>query len=48
MREAACNENEALNLKTKELISVAVAVARKYEPCILSHLEVIVDCGITK
>ncbi len=48
MREAACNKSGALDLKTKELISIAVAVALKCEPCILSHLEVIVDLGISR
>ena len=48
MRGACCREGSALDLKTIELISVAVAVSRKCEPCILSHLEVCVDLGITR
>lgn len=48
MRNACCCEGGALDFKTIELISVAVAVARKCEPCILSHLEVCVDLGVTR
>lgn len=48
MRGACCREGGALDFKTIELISVAVAVSRKCEPCILSHLEVCVDLGITR
>lgn len=48
MRGACCREGGALDFKTIELISVAVAVARKCEPCILSHLEVCVDLGVTR
>lgn len=48
MREACCGEGGALDFKTLELISVAVAVARKCEPCILSHVELAVDLGITR
>lgn len=48
MRGACCREGGALDFKTIELICVAVAVARKCEPCILSHLEVCVDLGITR
>ena len=29
-------------------MSVAVAVARKCEPCILSHVELIVDLGVSR
>ena len=36
MRGACCREGGALDFKTIELICVAVAVARKCEPCILS------------
>ena len=48
MRGACCREGGALDFKTIELICVAVAVARKCEPCILSHLEDCVDLGITR
>lgn len=48
MRGACCREGGALDFKTIELICVAVAVARKCEPCILSHLEVCVDLGVTR
>ncbi|EHL63838.1 carboxymuconolactone decarboxylase family protein [Cloacibacillus evryensis] len=48
MREACCGEGGALDFKTKELVSVAVAVARKCEPCILSHVELIVDLGVSR
>ena len=39
MRAASCKEGGVLDFKTLELISVAVAVARKCEPCMLSHVE---------
>lgn len=48
MGSASRREDAALDFKTIELISVAVAVSRKCEPCILSHLEVCVDLGITR
>lgn len=48
MRNACCSEDGPLDLKTLELISIAVAVARKCEPCILSHVEVAVDIGIKR
>lgn len=48
MRAAACKEGGALDFKTLELISIAVAVARKCEPCILSHVELAVDLGCTR
>ena len=48
LRGAACNDEGALNYKTKELIALAVSVARKCEPCILSHLEVALELGITR
>ena len=47
MRGACCREGGALDFKTIELISVAVAVSRKCEPCILSHLEICVNLDIT-
>lgn len=48
LRGEACNDRGALDFKTKELIAVAVAVARKCEPCILSHLEVALKVGVTR
>ncbi|NLA70313.1 MAG: carboxymuconolactone decarboxylase family protein [Clostridiales bacterium] len=48
MRAAACPEDGALDFKTLELISVAVAVARKCEPCMLSHVQCAVDAGVTR
>ena len=49
MRQAICNETSGvLDFKTKELIAVAVSVARQCEPCILSHLEVCIKAGITR
>lgn len=47
MRQACC-AGGALDLKTFELVCVAVSVARKCEPCILSHVEVCVDQGVTR
>ena len=48
MREASCKEGGALDFKTIELISIAVAVARKCEPCMLSHVECAVQAGVTR
>lgn len=48
MRNAACKEGGALDFKTLELISIAVAVARKCEPCLLSHVELAVELGCTR
>ena len=48
LRAEACNDQGVLDYKTKELIAVAVAVARKCEPCILSHLDVALKSGITR
>lgn len=45
MRAASCKEGGVLDFKTLELISVAVAVARKCEPCMLSHVELAVEAG---
>lgn len=48
MRAAACPEDGVLDFKTIELISVAVAVARKCEPCMWSHVKCCVDAGVTR
>ena len=48
LRKAACNEGGALDFKTKECIALAVSIARKCEPCILSHLEVGIQAGVTR
>lgn len=48
LREGACKEGAAVDQKTIELVSVAVAVARKCKPCILAHVEVCVDLGIKR
>ena len=48
MREASCKEGGAIDFKTIELISIAVAVARKCEPCILSHVKCAVEAGVTR
>ena len=48
MRAASCKEGGVLDFKTLELISVAVAVARKCEPCMLSHVELAVEAGCTR
>lgn len=37
-----------LDAKTMELISVAVAVARKCEPCIYAHVPNAVEAGVTR
>ena len=42
------SEGGRLSLKTKELISIAVAVARQCEPCILSHIKLAVDLGVSR
>ena len=48
LRNAACNDEGVLSYKTKELIALAVSVARKCEPCILSHLEAALELGTTR
>ena len=48
LRKAVCNEGGALDFKTKECIAVAVSIARKCEPCILSHIEVAIQAGVTR
>ena len=48
LRKVTCNEGGVIDFKTKELIAIAVAVARKCEPCILSHLEVGIQAGVTR
>jgi len=37
-----------LDAKTMELISVAVAVARKCEPCIYAHVPKAMEAGVTR
>ena len=48
LRGEACNDKGVLDFKTKELIAVAVSVARKCEPCVLSHLDVAIQVGVTR
>ncbi len=50
MRKTICNDDGkgVLDFKTKELIAIAVSVARMCKPCILSHLEVGIKAGITR
>lgn len=47
--EVICEKKDGvLDCKTKELIAMAVAVARQCEPCILSHLEAGIKAGMTR
>lgn len=48
VRGATCQEGKAVDFKTIELVSVAVAVARKCKPCMLAHVQVCVDLGVTR
>jgi len=48
LRKAACNNEGVLDFKTKECIALAVAIARQCEPCILSHVEVAIQAGVTR
>ena len=48
MSSASRSEDAALDLKTLKLISTAIAVVLRCEPCILSHLEDCVVLGITR
>ena len=48
LRKATCNDGGVVDFKTKELIAIAVAVARKCEPCIISHLEVGLQAGVSR
>lgn len=50
MRKTICNDDGkgVINFKNKELIAIAVSVARKCKPCIISHLEVGIQAGITR
>ncbi|MBQ6391445.1 MAG: carboxymuconolactone decarboxylase family protein [Eggerthellaceae bacterium] len=48
VRSASCKDGKAIDFKTIELISVAVSVARKCEPCMLAHVQVCVDLGVTR
>lgn len=38
----------ALDLKTKELIAVGIAVSDRCEPCILFHVEALMNAGATR
>ena len=38
----------ALDLKTKELIAVGIAVADRCEPCILFHIDALMNTGATR
>ena len=44
----AAEEPKALDTKTKELISLAIAVVVHCEPCILWHCEAAINAGATK
>ncbi|RLF64750.1 MAG: carboxymuconolactone decarboxylase family protein [Thermoplasmata archaeon] len=44
----AAEEPRALDTKTKELISLAIAVVVRCEPCILWHCEAAINAGATK
>ncbi len=48
MLEDAFSEKNVLDAKTMELITIAVAVARKCEPCILVHTESAIKVGVTR
>ncbi len=48
LRGKACNDQGVLSYKVKELLGVAISVARKCEPCIISHINVAVDVGVTR
>ena len=48
MRSRCCNDEGVLSFKTKELIAVAVAAARKCEPCLRSHIKVAIEVGATR
>lgn len=44
----AVKTDGALDLKTKELIAVGIAVADRCEPCILFHVEALIGAGATR
>jgi len=44
----AAEESKALDTKTKELISLAIGVVIRCEPCILWHTEAAINAGATK
>lgn len=44
----AVKTDGALDLKTKELIAVGIAVADRCEPCILFHVEALMGAGATR
>jgi len=44
----AVKTDGALDLKTKELIAVAVAVTDRCEPCITFHVEALIGAGGTR
>lgn len=48
LRGKACNDQGVLSYKVKELLGVAISVARECEPCIASHIGVAVKAGVTR
>lgn len=48
IRAGSCNDKGVLSYKVKQLIAVAVSAARKCEPCLLSHIDVAIDQGVTR
>lgn len=38
----------ALNPKTKELIALGISICIKCEPCIVSHMDSLIQMGVTK
>lgn len=44
----AVKADGALDLKTKELIAVGIAVADRCEPCILFHVDALIGAGATR
>jgi AhpD family alkylhydroperoxidase len=44
----AVKTDGALDLKTKELIAVGIAVADRCEPCIVFHIEALRNAGATR
>lgn len=48
IRSGSCNDEGVLSFKMKQLIAVAVSAARKCEPCLLSHIDVAVQQGVTR
>ncbi|WP_026381747.1 carboxymuconolactone decarboxylase family protein [Afifella pfennigii] len=44
----AVGEDKALSTKTKELISLAIAVAVRCDGCVAYHAKAVLDCGATR